>query len=132
MGRSRGPKPKTYSHFQVTLDKFLGSKNLWRKAIAKDGSCLFRAVSEQVELSSSPRYFACGAGPLWGRRLQLSECLLNVSLSCPPQVLLSQTYHHHVRLQCADYISRHRDDFKEVGALSPSSLYPLTPPPLSS
>ncbi|CAI8027436.1 OTU domain-containing protein 4 [Geodia barretti] len=74
MGR-KGPKPKTYSHFQVTLDKFLGSKNLCRKAIAKDGSCLFRAVAEQV--------------------------------------LLSQSYHHHVRLQCADYISRHRDDFKE-------------------
>ena len=48
MGR-KGPKPKTYSHFQVTLDKFLGSKNLCRKAIAKDGSCLFRAVAEQVE-----------------------------------------------------------------------------------
>ena len=48
MGR-KGPKPKTYNHFQVTLDKFLGSKNLWRKAIAKDGSCLFRAVAEQVQ-----------------------------------------------------------------------------------
>ena len=47
MGR-KGPKPKTYNHFQVTLDKFLGSKNLWRKPIAKDGSCLFRAVAEQV------------------------------------------------------------------------------------
>lgn len=47
MGR-KGPKPKTYNHFQMTLDKFLGSKNLWRKQIAKDGSCLFRAVAEQV------------------------------------------------------------------------------------
>ena len=31
-----------------------------------------------------------------------------------PQVLLCQSYHQHVRLQCADYIQRHRDDFKEV------------------
>ena len=38
---------------------------------------------------------------------------LSLSL-CLSQVLLSQSYHHHVRLQCADYISRHRDDFKEV------------------
>lgn len=50
MGR-KGPRPKTYNHFQVTLDKFLGSKNLWRKPIAKDGSCLFRAVAEQVSAS---------------------------------------------------------------------------------
>lgn len=50
MGR-KGPRPKTYNHFQVTLDKFLGSKNLWRKPIAKDGSCLFRAVAEQVSVS---------------------------------------------------------------------------------
>lgn len=36
---------KTY---RVTLDKFLADKELTRKSIAKDGSCLFRAVSEQV------------------------------------------------------------------------------------
>ena len=36
---------KTY---RVTLDKFLADKRLTRKSIAKDGSCLFRAVSEQV------------------------------------------------------------------------------------
>ena len=31
-----------------TLDTFLPAKNLCRKPIAKDGSCLFRAVAEQV------------------------------------------------------------------------------------
>ena len=30
------------------MDEFLATLNLWRKPIAKDGSCLFRAVSEQV------------------------------------------------------------------------------------
>ena len=30
------------------LDKFLFDKHLERKPIAKDGSCLFRAVAEQV------------------------------------------------------------------------------------
>lgn len=34
--------------YRVTLDKFLANKELRRKSIAKDGSCLFRAVSEQV------------------------------------------------------------------------------------
>lgn len=34
--------------YRVTLDKFLADKHLKRKSIAKDGSCLFRAVSEQV------------------------------------------------------------------------------------
>lgn len=36
---------KTY---RGPLDEILYNKNLWRKPIAKDGSCLFRAVSEQV------------------------------------------------------------------------------------
>ena len=34
--------------YRVTLDKFLADKQLQRKPVAKDGSCLFRAVSEQV------------------------------------------------------------------------------------
>ena len=67
MGR-KGPKPKTYNHFQVTLDKFLGSKNLWRKPIAKDGSCLFRAVSEQVRCP----------------RLCVYECLWSVKAAAGP------------------------------------------------
>lgn len=36
--------------FQGSLEKFLAQKQLWRKQIAKDGSCLFRAVAEQVRL----------------------------------------------------------------------------------
>jgi len=38
--------------YRVSLDKFLSQKQLWRKSIAKDGSCLFRAVAEQVSLST--------------------------------------------------------------------------------
>ena len=32
------------------MDEFLARLDLYRKPIAKDGSCLFRAVSEQVSL----------------------------------------------------------------------------------
>ena len=38
--------------YKVTLDKFLADRRLKRKFIAKDGSCLFRAVSEQVSVKS--------------------------------------------------------------------------------
>lgn len=33
---------------QSAIDRFLNERDLKRKAIAKDGSCLFRAVAEQV------------------------------------------------------------------------------------
>lgn len=33
---------------ETAMDEFLARKDLFRKPIAKDGSCLFRAVSEQV------------------------------------------------------------------------------------
>ena len=42
---------RTYKGHQ-NLDKFLSDKKLQRKQIAKDGSCLFRAVAEQVKLFS--------------------------------------------------------------------------------
>ncbi len=42
---------RTYRGHQ-NLDKFLSDKKLQRKQIAKDGSCLFRAVAEQVKLFS--------------------------------------------------------------------------------
>lgn len=46
----RQPKGRSSykSQSQSELDRFLEGKNLWRKHIAKDGSCLFRAVAEQV------------------------------------------------------------------------------------
>lgn len=34
------------------MDEFLKSKGFYRKKIAKDGSCLFRAVAEQVSTLS--------------------------------------------------------------------------------
>ncbi|XP_067852845.1 putative bifunctional UDP-N-acetylglucosamine transferase and deubiquitinase ALG13 [Heptranchias perlo] len=36
---------------EVTMDEYLGSQGLYRKLTAKDGSCLFRAVSEQLFLT---------------------------------------------------------------------------------
>ena len=35
---------------ETAMDEFLARLDLYRKPIAKDGSCLFRAVSEQVSL----------------------------------------------------------------------------------
>lgn len=33
------------------MDEYLGSLGLFRKVIAKDASCLFRAISEQVNIN---------------------------------------------------------------------------------
>lgn len=35
---------------ETAMDEYLARLDLYRKPIAKDGSCLFRAVSEQVSL----------------------------------------------------------------------------------
>ena len=36
------------NYTETAMDEFLARLDLYRKPIAKDGSCLFRAVSEQV------------------------------------------------------------------------------------
>ena len=33
----------------IDIDDYLSGLQLWRKPTARDGTCLFRAVSEQVE-----------------------------------------------------------------------------------
>ena len=33
---------------ESAIDEYLAAIGLWRKPIAKDGSCIFRAVSERV------------------------------------------------------------------------------------
>lgn len=35
---------------EVTMDEYLASLGLYRKLTAKDATCLFRAISEQVTL----------------------------------------------------------------------------------
>jgi len=54
------------------MDEYLGSLGLYRKLTAKDASCLFRAISEQVGPSAgrgrlrggcAPGGSACGAAP---------------------------------------------------------------------
>ena len=43
---------KTFDLSQIAedpMDSYLDSLNLWKKRIARDGSCLFRAVAEQVK-----------------------------------------------------------------------------------
>lgn len=36
------------NYTETAMDEYLARLDLYRKPIAKDGSCLFRAVSEQV------------------------------------------------------------------------------------
>ena len=38
------------NYTETAMDDYLARLDLYRKPIAKDGSCLFRAVSEQVSL----------------------------------------------------------------------------------
>ena len=40
---------------EAAMDKYLNSIGLYRKPVAKDGSCLFRAVAEKVCI-----HLACG------------------------------------------------------------------------
>ncbi|KAJ1197458.1 hypothetical protein NDU88_001316 [Pleurodeles waltl] len=47
---------------EVTMDDFLGSLGLYRKLTAKDASCLFRAVSEQVSARQGRAALRCGCG----------------------------------------------------------------------
>ena len=47
MGRG---KKKPESKKPVSLTEHLSLNSLWKKSIAKDGSCLFRAVAEQARL----------------------------------------------------------------------------------
>lgn len=77
------------------LDRYLEANNMWRKHIAKDGSCLFRAVSEQV---------------IW---LKLCIEYIIVMLFIH-QVYSSQVEHLQVRQECIDYIRENQAKFKEV------------------
>ena len=46
---SAGPKsPSVVSNSESAMDEYLKKIELFRKPVAKDGSCLFRVVSEQV------------------------------------------------------------------------------------
>lgn len=52
-GKKKGPPSSSNggsvgNYSESAMDEYLKSLDLYRKSIAKDGSCLFRAVSEQV------------------------------------------------------------------------------------
>lgn len=49
-GSLAGPKNNSlsFSTSEQAMDEYLKKIDLYRKPVAKDGSCLFRAVSEQV------------------------------------------------------------------------------------
>lgn len=45
-----GPKLPTvsFTNSESAMDEYLSKLDLYRKPVAKDGSCLFRVISEQV------------------------------------------------------------------------------------
>ena len=45
---NNAPNSSAGNFTETAMDEFLARIDLYRKPIAKDGSCLFRAVSEQV------------------------------------------------------------------------------------
>lgn len=51
-GKKKGPPSSSNggvgNYSESAMDEYLKTLDLYRKSIAKDGSCLFRAVSEQV------------------------------------------------------------------------------------
>ncbi|XP_051901951.1 OTU domain-containing protein 4 isoform X3 [Pristis pectinata] len=61
-------RSNTSSPGEVQLDGFLGNQGLYRKRIAKDGSCLFRAVAEQVFHTQSKHLEVRGACVSYLRR----------------------------------------------------------------
>lgn len=48
--RQRKNDLSTNMNHEAAMDSFIGKLGLYRKPIAKDGSCLFRAVAEQVSM----------------------------------------------------------------------------------
>lgn len=48
----------------TSMDRYLRSQGLYRKKVAKDGSCLFRAVAEQVTgyINKAPSHESMGSG----------------------------------------------------------------------
>jgi hypothetical protein len=51
---------KTFDLSQIAedpMDTYLDTLGLWKKRIARDGSCLFRAVAEQVIKQQSEKIF---------------------------------------------------------------------------
>lgn len=72
---------------------------MYRKPMVKDGSCLFRAVADQV----------C-------RNLLTDDCklkhkIINTHLPCT-QLFLSQSEHPQVRARCVAHLRKHREDFE--------------------
>lgn len=47
-GEQSHPSSGVEAPGDASMDSYLRSQGLYRKRVAKDGSCLFRAVAEQV------------------------------------------------------------------------------------
>ncbi|TRY98567.1 hypothetical protein DNTS_005271 [Danionella cerebrum] len=91
------------------MDEYLRSLGLYRKKIAKDGSCLFRAVAEQ-SISSGFQYqnrLRCAEGA--GDAAVPAEMAWELyPYLFVPQVLQCQSLHTQVRATCEKYLRQNR------------------------
>ncbi len=58
MGKKNKRGKAEVKTYKGSMDDVLLAKNLWRKPMPKDGSCLFRAVSEQVCLELCTEFWS--------------------------------------------------------------------------
>lgn len=74
-------KKKLKSKKPASLAEHLSKNKLWKKPIAKDGSCLFRAIAEQASLFSRFNW------SLYDPFVQpLGECLPRITSRSAPQM----------------------------------------------
>lgn len=70
---------------EASMDCYLRSQGLYRKRVAKDGSCLFRAVAEQVTgcLKKAVLGGTTGSGArYWVLMLKCGRVLVKVTQTC--------------------------------------------------
>lgn len=134
------------------MDVYLKSIGLHRKKIAKDGSCLFRAVAEQVKfgkiklvwLNNNNSSWNCYANNMKKRPLELETLTFMYVFvimfaavkrifsrendAClpvtfdPVQVLHCQSLHREVRAKCVDFLKQNRDSYEAVRDPQPPRL----------
>ena len=96
------------------VDAGLYRLGLERVQVAKDGSCLFRAVAQQVNA-----YIFIGF-----LLVKTSKRVVRPYCFCFPLAILqyfgTQEQHLILRRKCADYIKANREHFKEVRSISHS------------
>lgn len=76
------------------IDSWLETIGYYRKNVAYDETCLFRAVSEQVPKNVN------------------NMVMLFIHTFCDLQMFYSQIFHEKVRMECIEYAKKNFDEFR--------------------